>query len=122
MLGETPLHAAASMGHLAVCRLIIENIDDKNPKSNTGFTPLHKATENGHLSVCQLIVENVDDKNPKCALGLTPLNLAEKYKYKKIQKLIEGGRTKKKLKSQEGCCYVGAALIIMLLAIYYNVK
>ena len=56
--------------------LLVENVEDKNPKDNFGFTPLHEAAMNGRLSLCQLIVVNVDDKNPIHNYGGTPLHLA----------------------------------------------
>ena len=33
---ETLLHRAAKNGHLSVCWLVFENIDDKNPKNDEG--------------------------------------------------------------------------------------
>ena len=39
--GWTPLHCAAENGHLSVCKLIVENVDDKNPKDFMGTTPIH---------------------------------------------------------------------------------
>ena len=80
----TPFHLAAERGYLPVCQEIMENSDDKNPKTFTGSTPLHKAAEKGHLSVCQLIVENVDDKNPKNVIGLTPYDVAKNQPIKKV--------------------------------------
>ena len=38
-MGETPLHYAAQGGHLKVCKLIIENVQDRHPKDNRGLTP-----------------------------------------------------------------------------------
>ena len=61
---------------MAVCQLIMENIEDKNPKDNNGWTPLHYAASNGHLAICQLIMENIEDKNPKENNGWTPLHSA----------------------------------------------
>ena len=63
---------AAQHGYLAVCQLIIKNVEDKNPRDQNGRTPLHLAAENGHLAICQLILENVQDKNPKDRWGCTP--------------------------------------------------
>ena len=34
--GWTPLHMAARNGHLSVCQLIVENVDDKIPTDNSG--------------------------------------------------------------------------------------
>ena len=87
---QTPFHLAAERGYLPVCRQIMENIDEKNPKDRFGYTPLHKAAGNGHLSVCQLIVENVDDKNPKDDNGETPLHEASKNGHLSVcQQIVE---------------------------------
>ena len=61
--GETPLHEAAESGQLSECKLIIDHVENKNPKAKYGWTPLDLAAGNGHLSVCQLIIENVGNKN-----------------------------------------------------------
>ena len=34
--GWTLLHYAAKKGHFKICKLIIENVDDKNPADNDG--------------------------------------------------------------------------------------
>ena len=34
--GYTPLFIAALMGHFEICKLIIDNMEDKNPKTNSG--------------------------------------------------------------------------------------
>ena len=60
----TPLHLAAMDGHLEVCRLIIENVQDKNPANWDGKTPLHLATLYGQHEVCRLLIENVARENP----------------------------------------------------------
>ena len=48
---------------MAVCHLIMENIEDKIPKDKNGWTPLHYAASasNSHMAICQLIMENVED-------------------------------------------------------------
>ena len=71
---------------MSLCQLIVENVDDKNPKDNIGWTPLHYAARHGYLSVCQLIVENVDNKNPKNDSGCTPFDFASNQAIKKIIK------------------------------------
>ena len=71
---------------LEICKLIIENIADKNPADYDGNTPLHLAANTPiynapsidyeHLNTCRLILENVGDKNPANNLGKTPKDLA----------------------------------------------
>ena len=80
----TPLHLAAQNGNFLVCKLIIENVLDKNPtasitkKNHTAaqdalydelmdrgihtedqWTPMHLAANNGHFSICELIINKI---------------------------------------------------------------
>jgi len=78
----------ARKGRLDICRLIIQNAEEKNPEKpgelgewsvgtpDPGDTPLHWAAKKGHLDVCSLIMDNVEDKNPANWYGFTPLHLA----------------------------------------------
>ena len=61
--GYTPLHYAAESGYLAICQLIITNVEDKNPglRSSGGLTPLHLAATKGHYDICQLFMENIPE-------------------------------------------------------------
>ena len=49
--GITPLHLAASKGHLDVCKFIINTIDDKQPRTSNGRTPLDLARRRNHVQV-----------------------------------------------------------------------
>ena len=86
---ETPFHFAANNGNLEMCNLIINNIDEKNPKCSTdGNTFLHMAATEGNLAMYQLILDNVDDKNPKNNRGDTPFHLAAKNGNIEICKML----------------------------------
>ena len=50
---------------MAVYQLIMENVEDKNPKDNNGWKLLHSAAWNGHMALFHLIMEIVEDKIPK---------------------------------------------------------
>ena len=55
--GYTPLHAAAENGHVEVCRLIMDAVEDISPKTKKDkTTPLHLAAKNGHKAVQGLIL------------------------------------------------------------------
>jgi ankyrin repeat protein len=58
-------------------KIIIENVEDKNPGDMTGWTPLHEATHRGLTEVCELISDNVLDRNPMTMNGLTPRKIGE---------------------------------------------
>ena len=94
-----PFHFAAELGLLEICEMIMENMDEKNPKDHWGYTPLHRAAENGRLEVCKLIVGNLQcdkemckryqcDKNPKNDNYFTPLHMAGMNGHLQVCKLI----------------------------------
>ena len=68
--GWTPLHWAAGKGQFEICKLIIENVLQKNPPDMNGKTPLHCAASSGHLEICKLIMRNIRDTCP--VAGLLP--------------------------------------------------
>ena len=86
----TPLHKAASRGHLSICQFIVENTRFKNPEicsgPTVGWTPLHFAARSGHVEVCRLIIKYAD--NPETPNGLTPLHYAARYGHFEVCKLI----------------------------------
>ena len=91
---STPLHLAAKNGHLSVCKLIVENVSDKNPTSQATqqwinqWTPFHLAAHNGHFSVCELLIDNISEKNPGDHTGWTPLHSAAQNGHFGVVKLI----------------------------------
>ena len=90
--GSTPLHKAAKNGHLQICRYILPNVTDKNPKGRGGETLLHtiaklqKSTYSKNrdkkiqFEVYKCIAESVKDKNPPDKFGITPLFIAANSK------------------------------------------
>merc|ERR1712203_1303004 len=55
----TPLHYATTKGFFEICSLILENIEDKNPKADRDWTPLHLAARYGQLEICKLIMKYI---------------------------------------------------------------
>ena len=58
--GETILHFAAKNGYLNVCKLIAENIPEKNPKNFWESTPLQWAEEYDQYSVVEYFQKLLD--------------------------------------------------------------
>ena len=60
----TPLHYACLRGQTRVVELIIQVLEDKNPRSTFGSTPLHYAVENCQLEIISVLLPHLEDKNP----------------------------------------------------------
>ena len=68
--------------------MILDKIEDKNPKANNGITPLHLAAQFGRINFFQAILDEVEDKNPKDREGQTPFHLAVANGQKEICQII----------------------------------
>ena len=85
----TPFHIAAEHGHLSICKLIIDKVEDKNPRNVDRETPLLYAVQGGFYEICKLIIDNdLIDKNPRDESGNTPLHDAALSGNLAIVKLI----------------------------------
>ena len=72
----TPLHYAATGGHLEVTRLLLKLNVDVNSRDNHGSTPLLLASEVGILDVVQLLLDHNADLYVRDRDGDTPLHCA----------------------------------------------
>jgi len=90
--GRTPLHLAASRGHLDVARLLVESGADVDARSEFGYTPLHVAAMEGYLDVARLLVESGADVDARDKKGRTPLDLARKGGHREVMKLLKSAR------------------------------
>ena len=57
-MNTTPLHLAAKFGHLEICKLILEEVEEKSPVDDYGCTPFQLAAKNGHFAVCKFIIRD----------------------------------------------------------------
>ena len=64
---------------LFLIKLIINNLENKNPEDQHGHSFLHVAARGGYPEECQFIIENIEDKNPSDKYGNTPLHEAARY-------------------------------------------
>ena len=95
------LHYAAENRYFLVFKLIMENVEDKNPQiGSSGQTLFHLAAMEGHFEICKLLLFGIRyltfDINPKNFEDKTPLDLAMENNHQKICDLIEKKNEKKK--------------------------
>lgn len=84
--GRTPLHAAAEMGHLKTCELILDygKVRNLNLGDCEGLTPLALACKNRHNNVVKLLVRSGAELNTQDIQGNTPLHYIMKTRNKEI--------------------------------------
>lgn len=82
-----PLHKAAKMGRVDLCKLFIESGADANALDELlGQTPLHNAAKNGYWECVQILLEKGAQPNIKNKLGQTALSFAEKREMEPVYK------------------------------------
>ena len=76
--GWTPLHYAASNGHVAVIKLLLENYAYIDAESPNGTTPLMMASMYGSPAAVKLLLDEGADPMLKNQQGLTALDFASR--------------------------------------------
>ena len=74
---NTPLHAAASNGHVNTVELLLEHEADATAQNNRGETPLHVAARWGYSELVRRLLASGADVNARTDVdGATPLHIA----------------------------------------------
>ncbi len=87
--GWTPLHYAASKGHIEMMRLLIESSAYLDAESPNGTTPLMMAAYYGTPQSVKLLLEEGADPLLKNKLGLSALDFANQTTNKDSQEYIQ---------------------------------
>jgi ankyrin repeat protein len=74
--GNTPLHLAATCGHLEVVRKLLKLNAEVNSRDDEGSTPLLLASEYGHAGFLRLLLDHNADVHVRDRDGNTPLHRA----------------------------------------------
>ena len=76
VFGWTCLHIAAFIGHLDICRLLIDKGAQLEAKDNFGRIPLHWAAGQGHVEIVRLLCDRGADVEARDIDGWRPLHFA----------------------------------------------
>ena len=83
--GWTPLHFLARNSGVELCKLILDNVEDKNPVSKYGKTPLFEAAVSGNVAAFKLFLDLSEDKNPIKSIGMPWTILHFAFRYNQIE-------------------------------------
>jgi ankyrin repeat protein len=86
--GWTPLHYAASGGHVGVMRLLFEHHAFVDPESPNGTTPLMMAAQYGNAAAVKLLLEEGAVATARNRLGLSALDFARLGKRPDAERLL----------------------------------
>lgn len=89
--GWTPLHYAASGGHVQVIEFLLNNSAYIDAESPNGTTPLMMAAMYGTPQAVKVLIQAGADLNLKNAAGLTALDFAVRAERQNAKELIETG-------------------------------
>jgi uncharacterized protein len=89
--GWTPLHYAATAGHVAVIDFLLENSAYIDAESPNGTTPLMMAAMYGSPEAVKVLIQAGADLHIKNQLGLSALDFAVRGKRQNAKELIETG-------------------------------
>jgi ankyrin repeat protein len=86
--GWTPLHYAATNGHVAIIELLLEEHAYIDAESPNGTTPLMMAAQYGSSAAVKALLEAGADPKLKNQLGLTAIDFANRSGRQEVAELI----------------------------------
>ncbi|KAI8494515.1 positive regulation of extrinsic apoptotic signaling pathway via death domain receptors protein [Branchiostoma belcheri] len=92
-VGNTPLHKAASGGHVDVAELLLKAGAQVDSRNKFEYTPLHYAAEEGHVGVAELLLKAGAQVDSRDRFGNTPLHNAASGGHVGVAELLLKGGT-----------------------------
>jgi ankyrin repeat protein len=92
--GWTPLHYAATGGHVELIHMLLEDSAYIDAESPNGTTPLMMAARYGSAKATQFLIEEGADLQTKNQLGLTALDFAKQGNRPDAQEIISNALDK----------------------------
>jgi ankyrin repeat protein len=80
-----PLHEAAQLGNIEICRILIEAGADPNLPDFIGETALHKASSHAYVEIIDLLLDFGADPTIREMCGELPIDQAPPRKRAKVQ-------------------------------------
>jgi len=89
--GSTPMHAAASAGHVDILALLLEHGVDVDVRTEDGTTPLISASMSGSVEAGWYLIDHGADINARNDGDYTPLYFAFRGHVESVRMLLERG-------------------------------
>lgn len=86
--GATSLHMAASNGHGAACKLLLESEASLTEIDEDGFEPIHQAAKEGHPEALGVLIEAKANVEAPAMRGVRALHMASRYGHKEVVELL----------------------------------
>lgn len=99
--GWTPLHYAATGGHLEIIRLLLEHHAYIDAESPNGTTPLMMAARYGSIDAVRLLLEEGADPTPKNQIGLSAIDFAQRAGKPEAAELVQDAIRARQLKGRQ---------------------
>ena len=94
VLGETPLHVAATRGDVEMIAALLDAGADIQVPGEYRYTPLHAAAGQGHADAVRLLLARGASTTATTDDGITPLELARSLGHGEIEGLLHDHATR----------------------------
>ena len=84
----TPLHVAASAGHVDILSLLLEHGADLDAQAKFDWIPLHRASVSGGVEAGRCLLDRGADINRRDDHGYTPLSLATTFGHVEFARML----------------------------------